>query len=144
MLEYNRRYDQPVGALAQRFTGAVLAVAAVLVAWTIVREIVRVGWDNQRFGVWVFEILVLAMLPWCAVTAHRMIRGTLASEPLMPPVALIAFGLVIGVASCLGALLIATRNATIRDFDVVEGFAISAAAIGLGVRNWRRRSRHEV
>lgn len=141
MLEYNHRYDRPVGALVQRFTGAVLAVASALAAWTIVREIMQVGWGSQSSGTQIFEVLALAMLPWCAITAHRLIKGTLATEPLMPPIALIAFGLVIGVASCLGALLISTRTATIRDFDVIEGFVIAAATIGLGVRNRRRRFR---
>lgn len=141
MLESNRRYDRPIGGLAQRLTGVVLGAAATLVAWVIVREVVQAGWSNQPFGVRIFEILVLAALPWCAITARRLILGTLASEPLMPPIALIASGSVIGVASCIGALLIVTGHATLGDLDAVEGFAIATAAIGLGVRNQRRRSR---
>jgi hypothetical protein len=141
MREPNTRYDQPIGDLAQRLAGVALGAVAILVAWTIVHEIVQAGWSNQRSGVRIFEILVLAALPWCAITAHRLILGTLASEPLMPPIALIASGAVIGVASCVGALLILTGHATLGDFDVVEGFAIASAAIGFGVRNQRRRSR---
>ncbi len=141
MLEPNRRYYQPIGDLAQRLTGVVLGVVTILVAWVVVREIVHAGWSNQRSGVRIFEILILAALPWCAITACRLILSTLASEPLMPPIAMIATGSVIGAASCVGALLIVTGHATLGDFDVLEGFAIATAAIALGVRNHRRRSR---
>lgn len=141
MSDLTTHYQRPVGPWAQRIAGAVLAAAIVAVAWALWPNVVVAWRDGISPGEALATLIGVAAMLWFVLLAIRVMRARPAGGDVLPPVALMGFGIVIGVAMCAAVAIPFVEHVTVLNpLEILEGFVLAAAAISIGVRRRRRRS----
>lgn len=118
-----------------------LAVAIVAVAWALWPSAVMDWRDGISMGEALATLIGVAAMLWFLLLAIRLVRARPASGDVLPPVALMGFGIVIAVAMCAAVAIPFVEHVTVLNpLEILEGFVLAAAAISIGVRRRRRRS----
>lgn len=141
MSDLTTHYQRPVGPWAQRIAGVVLAVAIVAVAWALWPIVVMAWRDGISPGEALATLIGVAAMLWFGLLAIRLMRASPASGDVLPPVALIGFGIVIAVAICAAVGVSFVEHVTVLNpLESLEGFVVAMVAISIGIRRRRGQS----
>ncbi len=129
----------PESSVKQRVAGTVLLLFTGLALWYAVRDVSTL-WTHRRIidAEPSLAIAVLAATPWLLLVSWRLVTGRLERADLMPPLAMMFFGL----AAAAGGYW-AVENGYL-EFDarsIQVLLLLSAGSFATGLRRWISRRR---